>query len=65
MNFRFTKSSFSALSGECLEVARNIPGVVAVRDSKAPGGSILRVRPEVWVAFVRSAGDVVPASSGT
>ena len=30
------KSSFSSQSGNCVEVARNLPGLVLVRDSKAP-----------------------------
>ena len=30
------KSSYSGQSGNCVEVARNLPGLVAVRDSKAP-----------------------------
>ncbi|MFI6700100.1 DUF397 domain-containing protein [Streptomyces sp. NPDC050509] len=49
--FRFTKSSYSNPSGECVEVARNIPGTVAVRDSKAPAGPLLQLSPEVWDAF--------------
>ena len=31
------KSSYSGQSGNCVEVARNLPGLVAVRDSKEPG----------------------------
>ena len=32
------KSSYSSANGgACVEVASNLPGVVAVRDSKAPG----------------------------
>ena len=30
------KSSYSSQSGNCVEVARNLPGLVAVRDSKEP-----------------------------
>ena len=30
------KSSYSGQNGNCVEVARNLPGLVAVRDSKAP-----------------------------
>ena len=33
------KSSYSSQSGNCVEVARNLPGLVAVRDSKAPDGA--------------------------
>ena len=32
------KSSYSGQSGNCVEVARNLPGLVAVRDSKARTG---------------------------
>lgn len=28
------KSSYSSQSGNCVEVARNLPGLVAVRDSE-------------------------------
>ncbi|MFF1922255.1 DUF397 domain-containing protein [Streptomyces sp. NPDC058221] len=48
--FRFTKSSYSEPNGECVEVARNIPGTVAVRDSKAPD-TVLVVAPAAWNAF--------------
>jgi hypothetical protein len=37
------KSSFSSQSGNCVEVARNLPGIVAIRDSKEPGRGPLRV----------------------
>jgi hypothetical protein len=33
------KSSYSSTNGgECVEIAENLPNVVAVRDSKNPGG---------------------------
>ena len=35
------KSSYSGQSGNCVEVARNLPGLVAVRDSKEPTASRL------------------------
>jgi Domain of unknown function (DUF397) len=52
------KSSRSG-SGNCVEVARNLPGVVAVRDSKDPAGPALAFTPEGWAAFTGSirAGD--------
>ena len=30
------KSSYSGQDGNCVEVARNLPGLVAIRDSKEP-----------------------------
>jgi len=50
--FEFAKSSHSSGNGECVEVARNIPTTIAVRDSKAPDGPILRLAPATWAAFV-------------
>ena len=47
------KSSHSSQSGNCVEVARNLPGLVAVRDSKEPGGAKLVVSLETWQAFIR------------
>lgn len=52
--FDFVKSSYSSGSGECLEVARNIPGAIAVRDSKAPAGPIVRLTPAAWADFTTS-----------
>jgi hypothetical protein len=49
--FNFTKSSYSTPSNECVEVARNIPGTIAVRDSKTPDGPILRLAPTTWTKF--------------
>ncbi|MFF3092390.1 DUF397 domain-containing protein [Streptomyces cyaneofuscatus] len=49
--FRFKKSSYSEPNGECVEVARNIPTTVAVRDSKCSGGPLLTVAPAAWDAF--------------
>ncbi|WP_405479711.1 DUF397 domain-containing protein [Streptomyces sp. NBC_00009] len=51
--FEFVKSSYSGgdAGQECVEVARNIPGTVAVRDSKGLDGPVLRVAPSAWAAF--------------
>ncbi|MFG3711929.1 DUF397 domain-containing protein [Micromonospora sp. NPDC049460] len=38
--------------GECVEVATNLPGTVAVRDSKDSGGTALVFTPGSWIAFV-------------
>ncbi|MEV8638808.1 DUF397 domain-containing protein [Streptosporangium sp. NPDC051023] len=47
------KSSLSsAEGGNCVEVATNLPGVVAVRDSKDPSGPALAFTPTGWSAFV-------------
>ncbi|WP_155346961.1 DUF397 domain-containing protein [Acrocarpospora pleiomorpha] len=47
------KSSRSADNGgECVEVAVNIPGIVAVRDSKNPEGPALIFTPAEWRAFL-------------
>lgn len=51
--FEFVKSSYSSGNGECVEVARNIPDAVAVRDSKDADGPILRLTPGTWTAFLR------------
>jgi hypothetical protein len=37
--------------GNCVEVARNLPGIVAVRDSKDPHGPKLAFTPDEWRAF--------------
>lgn len=47
------KSSHSSQSGNCVEVARNLPGLVAVRDSKDPDGARLVISPEAWQVFKR------------
>ena len=40
--------------GTCVEVARNLPGIVAVRDSKDPHGPALTLTPAAWQAFTAS-----------
>ena len=47
------KSSYSGQSGNCVEVARNLPGLVAVRDSKEPTGARLVMSSETWRTFMR------------
>jgi hypothetical protein len=47
------KSSFSGGNGGgCVEVARNLPGVVAVRDSKDREGPALVLTPDAWRTFL-------------
>lgn len=51
-NAIWRKSSYSGSNGGgCIEVADNLPGVVAVRDSKDPGGPALTFKPDDWRAF--------------
>ncbi|RAO63874.1 DUF397 domain-containing protein [Micromonospora saelicesensis] len=41
-------------NGACVEVADNLPGLVAVRDSKDPTGPALTFSPAAWISFVRA-----------
>ncbi len=45
------KSSLSGANGDCVEVA-DLGDVVAVRDSKNPGGPKLVFTRDTWSAFV-------------
>ncbi|MDG4785177.1 DUF397 domain-containing protein [Micromonospora sp. WMMD1102] len=42
----------NSTGGNCVEVADNLTGVVAVRDSKDPAGPVLAFGPDAWRAFV-------------
>ena len=46
------KASLSALNGGCVEVAVNLPGIVAVRDSKDRDGGALVFTNTQWAAFL-------------
>jgi hypothetical protein len=46
------KSSRSSNNGNCVEVAANLPGIVAVRDSKDPDGAALVFTTGQWQGFV-------------
>jgi hypothetical protein len=51
------KSSYSGNGGQqngCVEVARNLPGIVAVRDSKDPSVPVLTVPAAGWGALIAS-----------
>jgi hypothetical protein len=55
------KSSYSGNGGDtCVEVARNLPAVVAVRDSTDPDGPALAFAPDAWKTFISriKAGDL-------
>lgn len=45
-------STRSGASGECVEVADNLPDVVAVRDSKDRTGPTLLFTRRQWASFV-------------
>lgn len=46
------KASYSGGNGgNCVEVATNLPGIVAVRDSKDKGGPVLVFGRAEWAAF--------------
>ena len=44
-------SSYSNNGGACVQVAANLPGIVAVRDSKDPTGPALTFTPAQWREF--------------
>lgn len=52
-------SSHSGGNGNCVEVAANLPGIIAVRDSKNPAGPELILSAATWAAFTTAirAGD--------
>lgn len=59
---RWYKSSYSGNGGgDCVEVARNLPGGIAVRDSKDPHGPILTIESARWRDFIAD----VKAAAGT
>ena len=50
---RWRKSSYSGNGGgNCVEVATNMPGVIAVRDSKDPDGPVLMISRDEWASFI-------------
>jgi hypothetical protein len=46
------KASLSAQNGGCVEVAANLPGIAAVRDSKRPEGGAHVVGRAAFAAFL-------------
>jgi Domain of unknown function (DUF397) len=49
------KASRSSTNGGCVEIAANLPGVVAVRDSKRPEGGAHVVSRAAFAAFLADA----------
>jgi hypothetical protein len=47
------KSHRSQQNGACVEIAANLPGIVAIRDSKDPDGPKLTFSSQAWAAFLR------------
>ncbi|GHH66214.1 transcriptional regulator [Streptosporangium violaceochromogenes] len=48
----FRKSSFSGAHDNCVEVATNLPGLIAVRDSKDSAGPVLTFSSAAWSDFL-------------
>jgi hypothetical protein len=46
------KASLSAQNGGCVEVAANLPGITAVRDSKRPDGGAHVIDRTAFTAFL-------------
>ena len=54
------KASYSTGNGgACVEVAQNLPGIVAVRDSKDPAGPALAFALDSWQALL----DIIKAGA--
>jgi hypothetical protein len=46
------KASLSAANGGCVEIAANLPGLIAIRDSKRPEGGAHVVGRPAFAAFL-------------
>ena len=51
---KWRKSRHSSQDGNCVEVASNLPGLVAVRDSKNPGMTAMLLPRKAWLEFIHS-----------
>lgn len=51
------KSTRSGANGQCVEVALNLPGIVAVRHSKHPEAEVIIYTATEWEAFIGGAKD--------
>lgn len=49
------KASLSSQNGGCVEIAANLPGVIAIRDSKRPEGGAHVVRRARFAEFLADA----------
>ncbi|GII85924.1 hypothetical protein Ssi03_39140 [Sphaerisporangium siamense] len=49
---QWRKSTFSGPEDNCVEVASNLPGIRAVRDSKNPTGPALVFSSGTWTMFL-------------
>ena len=47
------KANASALNGGCVEIAANLPGIAAIRDSKRPDGGAHVVGRAAFAQFLR------------
>ncbi|WP_406401570.1 DUF397 domain-containing protein [Streptomyces sp. NBC_00879] len=56
----WTKSSYSAVNGDCVEVKAESAAAVAVRDSKEPRRGVLDFTAETWSAFVLDVSRTTP-----
>lgn len=50
--WRKTSYSNGGQQGSCVEVARGLPGTVAIRDSKDPHGPVLTTTPQAWTRLL-------------
>ena len=55
MNAAWVRSSLSFSNGNCVEVTELPEGIVGVRNSRDPGGPVLRFTPAEWDAFLGGA----------
>ncbi|XVU30470.1 DUF397 domain-containing protein [Actinoplanes sp. CA-054009] len=51
------KATRSGANGDCVEVAKNLPGIVAVRDTKDRDGGTLVFTDTEWTTFITNVKD--------